>query len=124
MRSTLDAALHGNNIPVSVVETLVDVTRANTAGLQRYHRLRRRALGLDRYCTYDSQVPIVDVDRSYGYDEARAWVVVSVAPLGPAYQAEVSGAASRPAASTSTATTASAAARTRRRCTACTRTCC
>jgi len=87
--STLEAALHGNNIPVSVVETLVDVTRANTAGLQRYHRLRRRALGLDRYCTFDSQVPIVDVDRAYGYDEARTWIVESVAPLGPGYQAEV-----------------------------------
>ena len=87
--STLEAALHGNNIPVSVVETLVDVTRANTAGLRRYHRLRRRALGLDRYCAYDSQVPIVAVDRAYDYDEARAWVVDSVAPLGPAYQADV-----------------------------------
>jgi oligoendopeptidase F len=87
--STLEAALHGNNIPVSVVETLVDVTRANTAGLQRYHRLRRRALGLDRYHIFDNQVPIVEVDRAYGYDEARAWVEESVAPLGPAYQAEV-----------------------------------
>lgn len=87
--STLEAALHGNNIPASVVETLVEVTRAGTAGLRRYHRLRRRALKLDRYCTYDSQVPIVDADRAYDYDEARAWVTASVAPLGAAYQAEV-----------------------------------
>jgi len=87
--STLEAALHGNNIPVSVVETLVEATRTNTSGLQRYHQLRRRALSLARYSTYDAQVPIVDVDRTYGYDEARAWIVESVAPLGPEYQAEV-----------------------------------
>jgi oligoendopeptidase F len=87
--STLDAALHVHNIPTSVVETLVAVTRARAASLQRYHRLRRRALGLDRYCLYDIQVPIVDAQRTYGFDEARAWVEASVAPLGDAYRAGV-----------------------------------
>ncbi len=87
--STLEAALHGNNIPTSVVETLIAVTREHTAGLQRYHRLRRQALGIDRYCLFDGQVPIIDADRVYHYDEARAWVIESVAPLGEAYQARV-----------------------------------
>jgi oligoendopeptidase F len=87
--STLEAALHGNNIPTSVVETLIAVTREHTAGLQRYHRLRRKALGLDRYCLFDGQVPIIDANRVYHYDEARAWVIESVAPLGEAYQARV-----------------------------------
>jgi len=40
--STLAAALHGNNIPESVVETLIQNTHAGTEPLQRYHRLRRR----------------------------------------------------------------------------------
>ena len=45
--TTLDAALHGNNIPRSVVETLIEATRAGVAPLRRYHQLRRRALMLD-----------------------------------------------------------------------------
>jgi oligoendopeptidase F len=87
--TTLDAALHTHNIPSSVVETLIAVTRARASSLQRYHRLRKRALGLDRYCLYDIQIPIVDVERTWGYEEARAWVEASVAPLGEAYRQRV-----------------------------------
>jgi oligoendopeptidase F len=87
--STLEAALNVHHIPPSVVETLVAVTRAHASSLQRYHRVRRRALGLERYCLYDIQIPIVDAERSYGYDQARAWVEASVASLGAAYQAQV-----------------------------------
>jgi len=87
--STLEAALHVNNIPASVVETLIAVTRGHTANLQRYHRLRKQALGLDRYCIFDGQVPTVCADRVYDYDDARAWVIESVAPLGHEYQASV-----------------------------------
>ena len=42
--TTLDAALHGNNIPRSVVDNLIATTRAGVEPLRRYHRLRRRAL--------------------------------------------------------------------------------
>ena len=48
-KTTLDAALHGNAIPRSVVDTLIDATRAGVEPLRRYHRLRRRALKLDSY---------------------------------------------------------------------------
>ena len=48
-RSTLDSALHGNNIPTSVVENLIETTKAGTEPLRRYHRLRKRVLGLDTY---------------------------------------------------------------------------
>jgi len=88
-RSTLEAALHGNNIPPTVVETLVAVARQHTQGLRRYHRLRKRTLGLDRYFPYDTTVPLVEFSRTYDFEKARAWVVESVAPLGEAYQAEV-----------------------------------
>ncbi len=87
--STLEAALFGHDIPPAVVETLIAVTRANASSLQRYHRLRKRSLGLDRYCLFDGQVPIVDAERTYDFDEARAWVEASVAPLGEDYRARV-----------------------------------
>ena len=88
-QSTLAAALDVHNIPTSVVETLVAVARENTAGLRRYHRLRRQALGLAKYFSYDSSVALVRHDRTYEYAETREWVIDSVAPLGEAYQQEV-----------------------------------
>ncbi len=84
--TTLDAALHGNNIPSRVVTTLIDVARAGSGPLRRYHRLRRKVLGLDQYFLFDEQIPLIDFDRRYDYDETREWVIESVAPLGPAYQ--------------------------------------
>ncbi len=87
--STLQAALHGNNIPTSVVETLIAETRAGVEPLRRYHRLRKRVLGLDTYRFHDTFVPLVQVDEQYAYDEVTAWIVESVAPLGRDYQQHV-----------------------------------
>jgi oligoendopeptidase F len=87
--STLEAALHGNNIPTSVVENLIRVTKAGTEPLRRYHRLRRRVLGLETYRLFDIFVPLVEHDARYPYDEMGASIVDSVAPLGAAYQGRV-----------------------------------
>jgi oligoendopeptidase F len=87
--TTLEAALHGNDIPTAVVETLVNVTRDGVQPLRRYHRLRRRVLGLDSYRLCDVFVPLVEHDRRYPYDEVGAWIVESVARLGHVYQQHV-----------------------------------
>jgi len=84
--STLDAALHGNNIPPTVVENLIAATKAGTDPLRRYHRLRKRALGLERYHSYDTSIPLVDFDRKYPYEDVLEWLPASVAPLGAEYQ--------------------------------------
>jgi oligoendopeptidase F len=85
-RSTLEAALHGNNIPTTVVENLIESTKAGTEPLRRYHRLRKRVLGLDTYHTYDAVIPLVDVDQKYPYEDVLEWLPESVGPLGPEYQ--------------------------------------
>lgn len=83
--SVLESRLHGDNVPVSVVETLVDTTRKNTSPLQRYHRLRRKALGLKKYYLYDGFVPLVELDQKYPYEDVRDLILSSVAPLGEDY---------------------------------------
>ena len=88
-KTTLDASLHGNNIPTSVVENLIAVTKTDVEPLRRYHRLRRRALGLDTYRLFDLFVPLVEHDVRYPYDEVGDWIVDSVAPLGREYQRHV-----------------------------------
>ncbi len=85
-KTTLDAALHTNNIPRSVVDNLITATRAGAEPLRRYHRLRRRALKLDRYYPYDFSIPIIDWERSYAYPDVLEAIVKAVAPLGEAYQ--------------------------------------
>src|SRR5687767_4295577 len=55
-KSTLEAALHGDNIPTSVVENLIETTRAGTEPLRRYHRLRRRILGVPSYRSEERRV--------------------------------------------------------------------
>jgi oligoendopeptidase F len=91
-KTTLDAALHGNNIPTSVVENLIAVSKQGVEPLRRYHRLRRRILGLASYRLFDVFVPLVEHDSRYPYDEVGAWIVDSVAPLGSTYQQHVKGA--------------------------------
>jgi oligoendopeptidase F len=88
-RSTLEAALHGDNIPTSVVENLIETTRAGVDPLRRYHRLRRKALGVPAYHVYDFSIPIVTFDKKYQYDDVLDWIVEAVAPLGPEYQARM-----------------------------------
>jgi oligoendopeptidase F len=87
--STLHAALHGNNIPTSVVENLISVTKAGVEPLRRYHRLRRKVLGLETYRLHDIFVPLVQHDVRYSYDEVGDWIVDSVEPLGAEYQRRV-----------------------------------
>ncbi|BCS33466.1 oligoendopeptidase F [Luteitalea sp. TBR-22] len=84
--TTLEAALHGDNIPVAVVENLIASARANVGAFQRYEKLRRRALKLDTYHLYDGSIPLVDFREHYPYEQVVAWIVESVAPLGPTYQ--------------------------------------
>jgi len=88
-RSTLEAALHGNNIPTAVVENLIETTKAGTEPLRRYHRLRKRMLGLSTYHVYDATIPLIDFDRKYPYDDVLEWLTESVAPLGDTYRRDL-----------------------------------
>jgi oligoendopeptidase F len=85
---TLEAALDGNAIPASVVETLLSTTRAGTAPLQRYMKLRKKLLGLETYHIYDNFIPIFHIEKKISYEDAKQTVLESVAPLGADYVAK------------------------------------
>jgi oligoendopeptidase F len=87
--TTLHAALDAHNVPPAVVENLIETTRNGVEPLRRYHRLRRRALGIDRYHVYDTQVALGESDRRFAYDAVGDWIVESAAPLGDGYQRRV-----------------------------------
>ncbi len=87
--SCIEANLDANNIPLQVVENLIDAVRNGLEPLQRYHRIRKEKLGLEEYHGYDGSLPIIDYDRQYPYDEATEWVYEACAPLGEDYQKTV-----------------------------------
>jgi oligoendopeptidase F len=88
--STAQAALDSNNVPVSVLETLIETAREGVAPFQRYHRLRAEVLDLQgEYDLYDSSIPLVEATEEYPYDEVTDSIIESVAPLGTDYQSRV-----------------------------------
>jgi oligoendopeptidase F len=88
-KTTVDMALHGNNIPTAVLDNLIETTKQGTSPLRRYHRLRKRVLGLSSYHSYDNVIPLIDFDRKYPYEDVLAWLPASVAALGSDYQRQL-----------------------------------
>jgi oligoendopeptidase F len=87
--SCLEANLDDDNIPVSVYEGLIATAKNGVEPLQRYHRLRRRALGLERYRYFDAYLPLVEAEWPVPYDQVQPLIVESVAVYGADYQATV-----------------------------------
>lgn len=87
--SCLEAALDGNNVPVDVYINLIRQVSEGTEPLQRYHRLRKEALGLDEYHLYDSSIPVVEFDKTYEFDTVADIVIESMDVLGDEYTADL-----------------------------------
>jgi oligoendopeptidase F len=85
--STLDAALDGPNIPVSVYTRLLDGIARHLPTFHRYLRLRKRMMGIsDDLHYYDLYAPLVDsVDLRYSPEEAQQLVIAAMRPLGTDY---------------------------------------
>ncbi|WP_286948459.1 oligoendopeptidase F [Exiguobacterium sp. UBA4551] len=81
------AALHGNTIPESVYDGLVEAVHEHLPLLHRYVALRKRVLGLDELHVYDMYTPLVsEVEMKVSYEEAKQLMVEGLAPLGAEYK--------------------------------------
>ncbi|MEE4270403.1 MAG: oligoendopeptidase F [Thermoanaerobaculales bacterium] len=87
--SCLAASLDDDNIPPAVVENLIATAKAGTGPLRRYHDIRRRVLGVERYRYFDAYLPLVEVDWTLPYPDLQPLIVESTAVFGPDYQATV-----------------------------------
>jgi len=87
--STLEAKLDDDFIPTTVVENLIATARGGSNALQRYHHLRKRALGVERYRYFDAYLPLVEVEWPLPYNGVRNLLIDSVAVFGTEYQATV-----------------------------------
>jgi oligoendopeptidase F len=87
--SSVESYLESNNIPIEVYTNLVNTVKANTAPLKKYNELRKKALGLEKYYSYDGSISLIDSDKKYEYDDATKLVLASVKPLGNDYQSKL-----------------------------------
>lgn len=82
------AALFGNNIPVSLYDTLIEAVHGALPAMREYIELRRARLGLDALNLYDLYAPIVeDVKIAVPYHQAQDMVRAALRPLGAEYAA-------------------------------------
>lgn len=85
--SSCQRALFGNNVPVSVYDSLTEAIHGGLSTMRRYLDLRRRVLGLDELNMYDLYCPMVpSVDMKITYEEAQELVKKATLPLGEGYQ--------------------------------------
>ncbi|CCV63840.1 Oligoendopeptidase F [Alteracholeplasma palmae J233] len=83
--SSLEAALDGNNIPVSVFHNLKDVVYENTDLIKRYINLRKKHLNLETYHTYDRFLKLAKSDKKYTYAESKELFFESIKHFTPEF---------------------------------------
>ena len=83
--SFLLSHLESDNIPEEIYLNLINTAKNNTKPLQRYLKLRKKILGLEKYYNFDGSINLIEFDKEYEYDDAKEIVLNSVAPLGKDY---------------------------------------
>ena len=84
--SACEAALDGNNVPVSLYDNLVSSLESGLGTMKRYLEMRRKALGQSELHLYDLYVPMIDeVDFDMPYEKAQQLVLEATKPMGEEY---------------------------------------
>lgn len=84
--SSLQQALYGNKVPLSVYHNLIDCVHKNLDALHEYYSLRKKVMGLDELRHYDVYVPLVkSVAMHHSYEEAVEICRNALSPLGKEY---------------------------------------
>ncbi len=74
-----------NDIPDSVVNTLLDVCKTNAPVFQRFFKLKAKWLGVERLRRYDVYAPVVESDKRYSFDEAATIVLDAYTRFDPKF---------------------------------------
>lgn len=86
--SCLERALFNEDVDRSVYDNLLASVEKSFPAMHRYMADRKKILGYDKLYFYDVYAPLVaDVEVKMNYDEAYAYVIKGLAPLGKEYQA-------------------------------------
>jgi oligoendopeptidase F len=85
-KSSLEAALFPDNVPVGLYDSLIAAVRAHLPAVHRYYDVRRRKMKLRDIHHYDTYVPILsDLEIKRTWKQAVDLVIESLRPLGDEY---------------------------------------
>jgi len=86
-KTTLEASLDANNVPVKVYDNLIDTVNANISSLHRWAQIKQKILKLNDFHAYDTYVTLFpSVQRKYTYEEGVQIVLDALKPLGENYK--------------------------------------
>ena len=84
--SVLDKSLFEENIPNTVIDTLISSVNNNLKTMQKHLKIKSNHLGISNPHIYDLRVPLDnDLKRKYTLDEAIAIIKEALKPLGNEY---------------------------------------
>ena len=84
--SRLEHATYVNAIPVEIFNNLLTTAKAGSEPLQRYLKLRKEALGVERLEIWDMYAPIVPPTLAdISFEDAKQLVADALTPLGQEY---------------------------------------
>lgn len=83
--SAREAALFRNNVPVSVMDSLINSVHQHLPKMYEVLELRRKQLGVDKLHMYDMYVPLVSGDFNIPFDEAADTILEAIKPMGDDY---------------------------------------
>ncbi len=84
--SILEEHLYGNDIPLDVFTSLIEVASTHAAPLHKYYEIRAKYLGLEKHRSYDRFVQLARSDKHYTYEEARELFYKSISSYSEDYQ--------------------------------------
>lgn len=86
--SCLEMALFSEDVDRAVYDNLLKTVNESLPEMHRYVADRKKILGYDKLYFYDMYTPLVeDAEFKLSYDDAYAYVIKGLAPLGKEYQA-------------------------------------
>ena len=89
-KSTLEASLDANNVPVSVYDNLIDTVSAGISSHHRWAQIKQKILKLDDFHAYDTYVTLFpSVQKKYTYEEGVKIILEALKPLGENYIANL-----------------------------------
>jgi oligoendopeptidase F len=94
-RSSLEASLASNFIPLEVFHNLIDTFKRHLPTWHRYWRVRKRMLGYDTLHEYDIKAPLTAAPPKVPYETAVGWIAEGMRPLGDAYVSVLTRGATR-----------------------------
>lgn len=85
--SAAHAAMFTDNAPIEVYDSLIEGVHRYLPAMQKYLRLRKKIMKLEKLDLFDLYVPMVSqVDYPMPYEEAKELIKKALLPLGPRYQ--------------------------------------